>query len=116
MAGGCGTVAAPLAAARSRAAVRPEVSGDMGSLAAQMASGRLTSQTLTRRYLDRIQALDRAGPSLRAVIETNPQALDIAAALDRERAARGVRGPLHGMPILIKDNIETSDRMMTTAG
>ena len=81
-----------------------------------MASGRLTSQSLTRHYLDRIQALDRRGPCLRAVIETNPRAMEIAAALDRERAAQGARGPLHGMPILVKDNIETADRMMTTAG
>ncbi len=88
----------------------------MGALAVQMASGRATSRSLTRHYLDRIQALNRRGPCLRAVIETNPQAMEIAADLDRERAAGRVRGPLHGMPILIKDNIETADHMMTTAG
>jgi amidase len=93
-----------------------EPPGNLAALAALMASGRLTSLSLTRHYLDRIQALDRRGPCLRAVIETNPRALEIAAALDRERAAQGARGPLHGMPILIKDNIETADRMMTTAG
>lgn len=81
-----------------------------------MTSGHLTSESLTRSYLDRIHALDRRGPCLRAVIEPNPRALEIAAALDRERAVRGSRGPLHGIPILIKDNIETADRMMTTAG
>ncbi len=81
-----------------------------------MADGRITSRGLTRHYLDRIDALDRRGPTLRAVIETNPKALEIAAALDRERDAQGPRGPLHGVPILIKDNIETADRMMTTAG
>ncbi len=74
------------------------------------------SQSLVEKYLARIQAVDRAGPTLRAVIETNPDALTIAQALDRERKAKGPRGPLHGIPVLIKDNIETADRMMTTAG
>ncbi|HXA98802.1 MAG TPA: amidase, partial [Candidatus Dormibacteraeota bacterium] len=67
-------------------------------------------------YLARIQALDRTGPTLRAVQEINPDALAIAAALDRERKAGRVRGPLHGIPVLIKDNIATADRMETTAG
>jgi amidase len=67
-------------------------------------------------FLDRIDALDRRGPELRAVLEVNPRALDIASDLDRERRGRGARSPLHGMPILIKDNVETQDRMMTTAG
>jgi amidase len=75
-----------------------------------------TSQSLVEKYLARIQAVDRAGPTLRAVIETNPDALAIARSLDDERKAGRVRGPLHGIPILIKDNIETADRMMTTAG
>ena len=79
-------------------------------------SGRFTAQSLVEKYLTRIQDVDRAGPMLRAVIETNPQALEIAQALDQERKAQGPRGPLHGIPILIKDNIETGDRMMTTAG
>jgi amidase len=70
----------------------------------------------TQTCLERIAALDRRGPRLNAVLETNPQALAIAAALDAERRARGPRGPLHGLPILIKDNVETQDRMMTTAG
>ena len=85
-------------------------------IAAGFADGRLTSRRLTQFYLDRISALDRNGPKLGAVLETNPQALDIAAELDRERLSHGVRGPLHGAPVLIKDNIETADRMMTTAG
>lgn len=85
-------------------------------IAAAFADGRLTSRSLTKLYLDRIGALDRSGPALRAVLEINPSALDIAAALDRERQSKGSRGPLHGVPILIKDNVETSDRMMTTAG
>ena len=75
-----------------------------------------TSQSLVGKYLARIEAIDRAGPTLRAVIETNPEALVIAQSLDQERKAKGPRGPLHGIPILIKDNIDTADRMMTTAG
>ncbi len=77
---------------------------------------RYSSQSLVEKYLVRIQAIDRAGPTLRAVIETNPDAMAIAQALDRERKAKGPHGPLHGIPILIKDNIETADGMMTTAG
>jgi amidase len=78
--------------------------------------GRLTSRRLTQMYLDRIEAMNHAGPKLAAVIETNPTALAIAADLDRERIAKGARSALHGVPVLIKDNIETADRMMTTAG
>src|ERR1041385_2419579 len=81
-----------------------------------MASGRMTSRSITQLYLNRIAALDRKGPSLHHVIEVNPDALSIAAALDRERKAGRVRGPLHGIPILLKDNIDTADRMTTTAG
>jgi amidase len=80
------------------------------------AAGELTSRRLTERYLARIEALDRHGPQLRAVIETNSRALELAASLDDERARSGPRGPLHGVPVLIKDNIETADPMMTTAG
>jgi amidase len=79
-------------------------------------SGKYTAQSLVEKYLTRIQDVDRAGPMIRAVIETNPDAVSIAQALDRERKAKGPRGPLHGIPILIKDNIDTADRMMTTAG
>src|SRR5437773_4955492 len=81
---------------------------DLANIAAAMTDGRLTARGLTQTYLDRIEALDRHGPQLRAVLETNPRALDIAAALDEERLTRGPRGPLHGVPILIKDNVETS--------
>ena len=88
----------------------------LADIAAACGDGRLTSQRLTRFYLDRINTLDRHGPGLSAVLETNPRALDIAAELDRERRTSGPRGPLHGVPILIKDNVETADRMMTTAG
>jgi len=81
-----------------------------------MASGRYTSRRLTELYLQRIAQIDAAGPTLRAIIETNPDALAIADALDSERKAKGPRGPLHGIPILIKDNIDTGDKMLTTAG
>jgi amidase len=83
---------------------------------AAMKSAKLTSESLTRQYLDRIHAFDKAGPELRAVIEENPDALTIANALDEEYKAKGPRGPLRGIPVLIKDNIATHDRMLTTAG
>ena len=79
-------------------------------------SGRRTARQIAENYLARIQALDRSGPTLRAVIELNPDALTIADALDAERRTGGLRGRLHGIPILIKDNIDTADRMSTTAG
>jgi len=88
----------------------------VADLAAAMADGRLTAAALAERYLDRIERIDRRGPTLRSVIEVNPDAADIAAQLDRERAERGPRGPLHGIPVLVKDNIDTHDRMQTTAG
>jgi amidase len=82
----------------------------------RMAAGSLTSRQLTAAYLARIEALDRKGPALHHVIETNPDALAIADALDAERKAKGARGPLHGIPILLKDNLDTADKTMTTAG
>src|SRR6266571_1824139 len=82
----------------------------------RMEAGTETSRSLVEKYLARIEAIDRGGPALHSVIETNPDALTIADRLDAERKARGPRGPLHGIPILIKDNIATADRMMTTAG
>jgi amidase len=85
-------------------------------LQAGMVSGRWSSRDITQAYLDRIAEVDRQGPTLRSVIETNPDALDIAESLDRERIEGRVRGPLHGIPILLKDNIATHDRMTTTAG
>src|SRR6476661_452264 len=81
-----------------------------------MSSGRLTSRRLVELYTERINAIDRNGPALRSIIELNPDALSIADALDVERKNGRVRGPLHGIPVLIKDNIDTGDRMMTTAG
>ena len=81
-----------------------------------MNAGRLTSRSLVERYLGRIAANDRSGPNLHAVLEQNPDALMIAGQLDTERRAGRTRGPLHGIPILIKDNIDTADRMHTSAG
>ena len=82
----------------------------------QMRSGRLTAVKLTQAYFDRIAQIDKAGPKLNSVIELNPDALALAQQLDDERMAGKVRGPLHGIPILIKDNIATADQMQTTAG
>jgi amidase len=79
-------------------------------------SGKYTSRRLVTAYLTRIQQVDGAGPTLRSVIETNPDALALADAADAERKAGKVRGPLHGIPVLIKDNIATGDKMKTTAG
>ena len=81
-----------------------------------MRSGRWTSRQLVERYMARIDELDRRGPSLSHVLELNPEALAIADALDAERKAKGARGAMHGIPVLIKDNIATADKMMTTAG
>jgi len=81
-----------------------------------MKSGKFTARSLAEKYLARIEEIDRRGPCVNSVIELNPDALSIADALDRERQGRGPRGPLHGVPILIKDNISTRDRMQTTAG
>jgi amidase len=81
-----------------------------------MKSGRFTSEALVTMYLSRIEQVDRRGPAVRSVIEINPDALSIARSLDEERKAKGPRGPLHGIPVLIKDNIDTSDKMKTTAG
>jgi amidase len=88
----------------------------LAGLRERLESGALTSRALTAAYLERIEALDRRGPALRAVIETNPEALKIAAELDAERANGRTRGALHGIPILVKDNIDTADRMTTSAG
>jgi len=81
-----------------------------------MNSGRFTARSLVEKYSARIDEVDKHGPAVNAVIEMNPDAMSIADGLDRERKAKGPRGPLHGVPVLIKDNIDTADRMMTTAG
>jgi amidase len=88
----------------------------IAELQAAMESGALSSLALTRAYLERMAAIDLAGPQLNSIIETNPDVEAIASALDQERAAGLVRGPLHGIPIVLKDNIATDDRMQTAAG
>ena len=103
--------AKPLASASS-----PLEEATLDQLQAGLASGRWTSQGLVSKYLARIRSLDQAGPMLRSVIELNPEALALAAALDAERQKTGPRSALHGIPILLKDNIDTADRMKTTAG
>ncbi|HKX29060.1 MAG TPA: amidase [Blastocatellia bacterium] len=81
-----------------------------------LSSGKWSSRELVEKYLARIEEIDRSGPKINSVIETNPEALAIAESLDRERQAGRTRGPLHGIPILVKDNLDTADRMKTTAG
>ncbi|MGB7764378.1 MAG: amidase family protein, partial [Candidatus Acidiferrales bacterium] len=81
-----------------------------------MKSGQFTARSIAQKYLDRIAEIDKQGPAINSVIEVNPDALSIADSLDDERESKGPRGPLHGIPVLIKDNIGTHDRMMTTAG
>ncbi len=81
-----------------------------------MNSGKFTARSLVEKYTARIDEIDKHGPAINSVIERNPDALAIAEELDRERKAKGARGPLHGIPVLIKDNIDTADKMMTTAG
>src|SRR5688572_10854463 len=82
----------------------------------KMQSGVYTSRAIAEMYLKNIEEIDRKGPMLNSVIEINPDALTIADQMDEERKAGKLRGPLHGIPILIKDNIDTADKMMTTAG
>ncbi|MEU4196997.1 amidase [Kribbella sp. NPDC026611] len=89
---------------------------DITELAQRMAAGQITAQQLTQYYLHRIDSIDRRGPGLHAVIEVNPDAMREARRLDAERSAHGVRGPLHGLPVLVKDLFDTADRMHTTAG
>ena len=88
----------------------------VAELQSAMQRGELTSHALVQQYLERIESLDQRGPTLRHVLETNPEAFAIADALDAERRAGRTRGPLHGIPVLVKDNIDTADRMTTTAG
>ncbi|QMU27751.1 amidase [Adhaeribacter radiodurans] len=88
----------------------------IAGLQQKMQDGTYTSRSITQLYLDRIKAIDQAGPHLRSVIEVNPDALAVADALDQERKNGKIRGPLHGIPVLIKDNIDTGDKMATSAG
>src|SRR5271167_1666375 len=88
----------------------------IADLQAGMASGKFSARSITEKYLARIEEIDKQGPTLNSVIEVNPDALAIADALDQERKEQHARGPMHGIPVLIKDNIDTADRMQTTAG
>jgi amidase len=88
----------------------------ISDLQAGMKSGKFTSRSLVKKYLERIDEIDKHGPAINSLIEVNPDAVSIAESLDLERKGGKLRGPLHGIPILIKDNIDTADRMMTTAG
>jgi amidase len=92
------------------------VEASVDNLQAAMQAGTLTARALVKAYLARIRAVDRAGPRIHSIIELNPDALAIAMELDQERKAKGSRGPLHGIPVLVKDNIATADKMQTTAG
>lgn len=94
----------------------PWANRTLTELQAALTRGEVTSRRLCERYLARIDATNTRGPELRAILETNPDALAIADALDRERVERGPRGPLHGLPLVIKDNLDTGDAMETTAG
>jgi amidase len=88
----------------------------IAELQAGMKAGKWTARAVAQKYLSRIEEIDKRGPSLNSILELNPDALSIAEQLDRERKTKGARGPLHGIPVLIKDNIDTADRMTTTAG
>jgi amidase len=113
---GAGRSAAAPAAQAAKAETFEIEEASILDLQKRMVSGEDSALSLTEKYLARIEALDRRGPELRSVIEINPDAPAIAEKLDQERKAGRVRGPLHGIPILIKDNIGTADRMTTTAG
>jgi amidase len=111
-----GSVWASAAAAPPSSSASPLDELTLDKIAAGLARGRFTARSLAGMYLARIHALDKAGPHLNAIIELNPDALRIAGSLDRERRAGKSRGPLHGVPVLIKDNIDTAGRMKTSAG
>ena len=121
--GGAAALAGPVAARANQTAPSPERvasfeldEATVADLQKRMGSGQDSARSLVEKYAARIEAVDRQGPQLRSVLEINPDALAIADKLDEERKAGKVRGPLHGIPVLIKDNIGTADRMNTTAG
>lgn len=125
LAGGLGALVLPALSAAREAGAPPLAPGikpseldeiTIAELQQGMSSGKCTARSVTEQYLSRIEQIDKQGPSINSVIEVNPDALAIAEALDKERKEKGARGPLHGVPVLIKDNIDTADRMMTTAG
>jgi len=112
------TAAPPAREAQSAPGVQPFELDEITIVELQdgMKAGKFTARSLVEKYTARIGEVDKQGPALNSVIELNPDAPSIADALDQERKAKGPRGPLHGIPVLIKDNIATADRMMTTAG
>ncbi len=119
-------LAPALAGARVLAAESPKAAPDVpafefdeitiAQLQDEMKSGKYTGRSIAEKYMSRIDAVDKSGPAVNSIIEVNPDALSIAQELDKERQAGKMRGPLHGIPVLIKDNIDTADKMMTTAG
>src|SRR6195256_363418 len=117
-----GETAAPRSAQAAQPTPSPEVKTfeldevTISDLQDGMKSGKFTARSLVEKYSQRIDDIDKHGPTINSVLELNPDALSIADALDRERKSKGPRGPMHGIPVLIKDNIDTADRMMTTAG
>jgi amidase len=111
-----GRAEASPAPAASGPATFPFEEATVADLQHRMEQGSETARSIAAAYLDRIERLDRSGPTVNSVIEVNPDALAIADGLDQERKEKGPRGPLHGIPVLIKDNIDTADRMKTTAG
>ncbi len=128
LAGGAAATVAPLypALAAAREIPRPTETSEVkpfeldeitiSDLQDGMKSGKFTARSLVEKYSVRIDEIDKHGPGVNAIIEMNPDALAIADALDQERRSKGPRGPMHGIPVLIKDNIDTADKMMTTAG
>jgi amidase len=117
---GCGTATAPPTKDAANQTAGPVAfdleEATLADLQARMTAGKDTARSLVEKYTARIAQIDRQGPALRSVLELNPDAVTIADELDAERKRQGPRGPLHGVPILIKDNIATADRMTTTAG
>ena len=123
---GAAAIASPAFAALPQARTTPAHTGSekafeldeitLSDLQAGMASGKYSSVSLTEKYISRIHEIDASGPALRSVIEISKRALEVAATMDKERKQGHVRGPLHGVPVLIKDNIDTADDMETTAG
>lgn len=113
---GLGLMAAGLAGQAAAAPPDPLEEATIAALQERMQKGTASAVSITKAYIDRIHAIDRQGPKLNSVIELNPDALSIAAGLDNERKQGKLRGPLHGIPVLVKDNINTGDKMMTTAG
>jgi len=120
---GAAIIAAPAIIKREKVMAAMQAAGSfeleeitISELQEGMRTGRFTARSIAEKYLARIDEIDKRGPTTNSVIELNPDALSIADSLDRERKERGLRGPLHGIPVLIKDNIDTADRMTTTAG